>query len=121
MISLSSSIPVFFGNIDLSPIILVIRIVVVLVLLLFTAVHSVALVCELNTHSLPSSFHIPSIMSSQSLLRSRDGVFKKIKDVGEDFAISLVYLLQGDMDNLPLSFHASLEEQWDNEEETEEI
>ncbi|MBW0545906.1 hypothetical protein O181_085621, partial [Austropuccinia psidii MF-1] len=48
-------------------------------------------------------------------------VFKEIKDVGEDVAISSLHLLQGDMDLPPLSFHASLEEQWDDEEEPEEI
>ncbi|MBW0493921.1 hypothetical protein O181_033636 [Austropuccinia psidii MF-1] len=60
-------------------------------------------------------------MPSQSLLKSRDEVFKKTKDVGEDVAISSLHLFQGDMDLPPLSFHASLEEQWDEEEEPEEI
>ncbi|MBW0465721.1 hypothetical protein O181_005436 [Austropuccinia psidii MF-1] len=41
-----------------------------------------------------------------------------IKDVGEDVAISSAHLFQGDID---LSFHSSLEEQWDEEEELEEI
>ncbi|MBW0548084.1 hypothetical protein O181_087799 [Austropuccinia psidii MF-1] len=60
-------------------------------------------------------------MPSQSLLKSRDEVFKEIKDVGEDVAISSLHLFQGDMDLPRLSFHASLEEQWDEEEEPEEI
>ncbi|MBW0508733.1 hypothetical protein O181_048448 [Austropuccinia psidii MF-1] len=60
-------------------------------------------------------------MNSQSLLQSRDKVFKEIRDVGEDVAISSLQLFQGDMDLPPLSFHASLEEQWDEEEEPEEI
>ncbi|MBW0476794.1 hypothetical protein O181_016509 [Austropuccinia psidii MF-1] len=60
-------------------------------------------------------------MPSQSLLKSRDEVFKDIKDVGEDFAISSLHLFQGDMDLPPLSFHASLEEKWDEEKEPEEI
>ncbi|MBW0561558.1 hypothetical protein O181_101273, partial [Austropuccinia psidii MF-1] len=47
--------------------------------------------------------------------------FKEIKDVGEDVAISSLHLFQGDMDLPTLSFHASLEEQWDEEEEPEEI
>ncbi|MBW0497413.1 hypothetical protein O181_037128 [Austropuccinia psidii MF-1] len=55
---------------------------------LATAVNSVALVGKLKTPSLPSSVHIHSIMPSQSLLKSGDEVFKEIKDVGEDFAIS---------------------------------
>ncbi|MBW0503474.1 hypothetical protein O181_043189 [Austropuccinia psidii MF-1] len=60
-------------------------------------------------------------MPSQSLLKLRDEVFKEIKDVGEDVAISSLHLFQGDMELPPLSLHASLEEQWDAEEETEEI
>ncbi|MBW0561012.1 hypothetical protein O181_100727 [Austropuccinia psidii MF-1] len=50
-----------------------------------------------------------------------DEVFKEIKDVGEDVAISLLHLFQGDIDFPPLSFHSSLKEQWDEEEEPEEI
>ncbi|MBW0536185.1 hypothetical protein O181_075900 [Austropuccinia psidii MF-1] len=86
-----------------------------------TAVNSVALVDELNTPSLPPSVHIPSIIPSQTLLPSRDEVFKDIKDVGEDVAISSIHLIQGDMDLPCLSFNASLQEQWDEEEEPEEI
>ncbi|MBW0488280.1 hypothetical protein O181_027995 [Austropuccinia psidii MF-1] len=56
-----------------------------------------------------------------SLLPLRHEVFKEIKDVGEDVAISSLHLFQGDMDLPPLFFHASLEEQWDEEEEPEEI
>ncbi|MBW0467762.1 hypothetical protein O181_007477 [Austropuccinia psidii MF-1] len=52
-----------------------------------------------------------------SLLPLRDEVFKEIKDV----AISSLHPFQGDMDLSPLSFHASLEEQWDEEEDPEEI
>ncbi|MBW0483391.1 hypothetical protein O181_023106 [Austropuccinia psidii MF-1] len=88
---------------------------------LATAVNIVYLIGELKTPSLPSSFHIPSIMPSPSLLQSRDEVFKDIKDAGEYFSISSLHLFQGDMDLPPLSFHASLEEQWDEEEEPEEI
>ncbi|MBW0514770.1 hypothetical protein O181_054485 [Austropuccinia psidii MF-1] len=82
---------------------------------------SVALVDELKTPFLPLSVHIPSIMPSQSLFPSRDEVFKEIKDVGEYVAISSLHLFQVDMNLPPLSFHASLEEQWDEEEEAEEI
>ncbi|MBW0482685.1 hypothetical protein O181_022400 [Austropuccinia psidii MF-1] len=60
-------------------------------------------------------------MPSQSLLESRDEVFKEIKDVGEDNAISSLHLFHGDMNLPPLSFHTTLEEQWNNEEEPEEI
>ncbi|MBW0496948.1 hypothetical protein O181_036663 [Austropuccinia psidii MF-1] len=87
---------------------------------LATSVSSVFLVGELKTPSLPSSVHILSIIPSQSLLQLRDEVFKEITDVGEAVAISSLHLFQGDMDLPPLSFHASLEEQWDEEEETEE-
>ncbi|MBW0584846.1 hypothetical protein O181_124561 [Austropuccinia psidii MF-1] len=76
-----------------------------------TAVNSVSLVSELKTPSLPHSVHIPSIIPSQSLLPSRDKVFKEIKHVGEDVAISSFHLFQGDMNPPHLSFHASLEEQ----------
>ncbi|MBW0511988.1 hypothetical protein O181_051703 [Austropuccinia psidii MF-1] len=48
-----------------------------------TAVNSVSLAGELKTPSLP-----PSVIPSQSLLLSRDEVFKDIKDVVEDVAIS---------------------------------
>ncbi|MBW0471042.1 hypothetical protein O181_010757 [Austropuccinia psidii MF-1] len=82
-----------------------------------TSVNSVALFGEVKTTSIPSSVHISSIMLSQSLLPSRDEISKEIKDV----AISSLYLFQGDMDLPTLSFHASLEEYWDEEEEKEEI
>ncbi|MBW0497499.1 hypothetical protein O181_037214 [Austropuccinia psidii MF-1] len=88
---------------------------------LATAVKSISLVGELKTPSLPSSAHIPSIIPSQSVLLSRDEVLKEIKNVGEDIAISSLNLFQGDMDLPPLSFNASLEEQWGEEEEPEEI
>ncbi|MBW0589081.1 hypothetical protein O181_128796 [Austropuccinia psidii MF-1] len=86
-----------------------------------TSVNSVALVGELKTPSLHPSVHIPSIIPSQSLLPSRDEVFKEMKDVGEDVSISSLQLFQGDMDLPPLSLHASLEEKWDEEEEPKEI
>ncbi|MBW0541275.1 hypothetical protein O181_080990 [Austropuccinia psidii MF-1] len=88
---------------------------------LATAVNIVSLVGERKTPSLPFYNHIPSNIPSQSLLQSRDEVFKEIKDVGEDFSISSLHLFQGDMDFPPLSFHAFLEEQWDEEEEPEEV
>ncbi|MBW0475386.1 hypothetical protein O181_015101 [Austropuccinia psidii MF-1] len=46
---------------------------------------------------------------------------QEIKDVGEVAAISSIHLLQWDMDLFPLSFHASLEEHWDEEEDPKEI
>ncbi|MBW0498040.1 hypothetical protein O181_037755 [Austropuccinia psidii MF-1] len=44
-----------------------------------------------------------------------------MKYFGEDVSIHSLNLSQGYMDLPPLSFHASLEEQWDEEEELEEI
>ncbi|MBW0539612.1 hypothetical protein O181_079327 [Austropuccinia psidii MF-1] len=56
-----------------------------------------------------------------SLASSRDEVFKEIQDVGEDNSISSLHLFFGNMD-LPLSsYHDSLEELWDKEEEPEEV
>ncbi|MBW0503772.1 hypothetical protein O181_043487 [Austropuccinia psidii MF-1] len=78
---------------------------------LATYVNRVALVGELKTSSIPSSYHIPSIIPSQSLLQSRDEVFKKIKYVGEDVTISSLHLFQGDLELPSLSYHASLEEE----------
>ncbi|MBW0512812.1 hypothetical protein O181_052527 [Austropuccinia psidii MF-1] len=60
-------------------------------------------------------------MPSQSLITSTYEVFKEIKDIGEDVAIYSLHLFQGYMDLPPLSLHASLEEQGDEEEEKEEI
>ncbi|MBW0505161.1 hypothetical protein O181_044876 [Austropuccinia psidii MF-1] len=88
---------------------------------LAAAVNSVGLFGELKTSSLPSSVHIPSIKPSQSLFQSRYQVLKEMKDVGEDVAISSLNLFKGDMDLPPLSFHASLEEKCDEEEEPVEI
>ncbi|MBW0540857.1 hypothetical protein O181_080572 [Austropuccinia psidii MF-1] len=88
---------------------------------LVTDVNSVALIGELKTPSLLSSVQILSIMPSQSLLESRDEGFKEIKDVGEDVSICSLNLLHGEMYLPHLCFHASLEEQWDEEEEPKEI
>ncbi|MBW0461244.1 hypothetical protein O181_000959 [Austropuccinia psidii MF-1] len=44
-----------------------------------------------------------------------------MKDFGEDVDISSINLFKGDMDLPPLSFHASLEGNWDEEEEPEEV
>ncbi|MBW0531654.1 hypothetical protein O181_071369 [Austropuccinia psidii MF-1] len=47
-----------------------------------------ALVGDSRTPSFLSSVHIPSLNSPQSLLPSRDEVFKEIQDFGEDNPIS---------------------------------
>ncbi|MBW0479172.1 hypothetical protein O181_018887 [Austropuccinia psidii MF-1] len=56
-----------------------------------------------------------------SLLPSRDEFFKEIKDVGEDDAVSSLHLFFGNMELPPSSYHDSLEELWDEEEEPEEV
>ncbi|MBW0532735.1 hypothetical protein O181_072450 [Austropuccinia psidii MF-1] len=68
---------------------------------LATAANSVALVGEFKTPPLPPSVHIPSVMLSKSLLKSRDDIFKEIKGVGEDVAISSLHLFHWDMDLPP--------------------
>ncbi|MBW0515184.1 hypothetical protein O181_054899 [Austropuccinia psidii MF-1] len=80
-----------------------------------------ALVGDSRTTSFPSTVHIPSLNSYQSLLSSRDKVLKDIQDVGEDNSVSSLHLFFGDMDLPPSSYHDSLEELWDEEEEPEEV
>ncbi|MBW0566430.1 hypothetical protein O181_106145 [Austropuccinia psidii MF-1] len=80
-----------------------------------------ALVGDSRTPSFPSSVHIPSLNSHPSLPSSRDEVFKEIKDVGEDNSVSSLYLFLGNMDLPPSSYHNSLEELWDEEEEPKEV
>ncbi|MBW0554669.1 hypothetical protein O181_094384, partial [Austropuccinia psidii MF-1] len=80
-----------------------------------------ALVGDSRTLSFPSSVHIPSLNSHQSLLSSRDEGFKEIQDVGEDNSVSSLHLFFGNMDLTYSSYHDSLEELWDEEEEPEEI
>ncbi|MBW0533387.1 hypothetical protein O181_073102 [Austropuccinia psidii MF-1] len=79
-----------------------------------------ALVGDSRTPSFPSSVHIPSINSPQSLPLSGDEVFKEIQDFGEDNSVSSLHLFFGSMDLPPSSDHDSLEELWDEEEEPEE-
>ncbi|MBW0581243.1 hypothetical protein O181_120958, partial [Austropuccinia psidii MF-1] len=86
-----------------------------------TAKSCAALVGDSRTLSIPSSVHIPSLNSHQSLPLSGDEVFKEIQDVGEDNSVSSLHLLFGNMDLPPSSYHDSLEELWDEEEEPEEI
>ncbi|MBW0506609.1 hypothetical protein O181_046324 [Austropuccinia psidii MF-1] len=80
-----------------------------------------ALVFASRAPSFPSSVNIPSLNSHQSLLSSRDEVFKDIVDVGEDSSVSSLHLFFGNMDLPPSSYHDSLEKLWDEEEESEEI
>ncbi|MBW0561620.1 hypothetical protein O181_101335 [Austropuccinia psidii MF-1] len=80
-----------------------------------------ALVGDSRTPSFPSSVHIPSLNSHQSLLSSKDEVFKDIQHVGEDNSVSSIHLFFGNMDLPSSSYHDSLEELWDEEEEPEEV
>ncbi|MBW0581882.1 hypothetical protein O181_121597 [Austropuccinia psidii MF-1] len=48
-------------------------------------------------------------------------VFKEIQDFGEDNSISSLHLFFGNINLSPSSYHDSLEELWDEEEEPEEI
>ncbi|MBW0495288.1 hypothetical protein O181_035003 [Austropuccinia psidii MF-1] len=78
------------------------------------------LVVYSRTQSFPPSVHIPSLKSNTSLMSSRDELFKEIQDVGEDNSVSLLHLFFGNMDLPPSSYHDSLEELCDEEEEPEE-
>ncbi|MBW0536922.1 hypothetical protein O181_076637 [Austropuccinia psidii MF-1] len=80
-----------------------------------------ALVGHSRKPSFPSSVHIPSLNSPQSLLSPRDEVCKEIKDFGEDNSVSSHHLFFGNLDRPPSSYHDSLEELWDEEEEPEQI
>ncbi|MBW0484719.1 hypothetical protein O181_024434 [Austropuccinia psidii MF-1] len=80
-----------------------------------------ALVGDSRTPSFPSSVHIPSLYSHQSLLLSRNEVFKEVQDVGEDTSASSLHHFFKNMEIPPLSYHDSLEELCNEEEEPEEI
>ncbi|MBW0489101.1 hypothetical protein O181_028816 [Austropuccinia psidii MF-1] len=86
-----------------------------------SAKSSSALVDDSRIPSFPSFVHIPYLNSHQSLLSSRDEVFKEIQDVGEDNSVSSLNLFFGNMELAPSSYHDSPEEFWDEEEEPEEI
>ncbi|MBW0502225.1 hypothetical protein O181_041940 [Austropuccinia psidii MF-1] len=80
-----------------------------------------ALVGDCRTPSFPSSVHIISLNSHLSLLSSRDEVLKDIQDFGEGSSVSSLHLFFGNTDLPTLSYHDSLEELWDEEEEPEEV
>ncbi|MBW0589264.1 hypothetical protein O181_128979 [Austropuccinia psidii MF-1] len=87
----------------------------------FSAKSCAALVGDSRTTSFPTSVHMPSLNSHQSLLSSTDEVFKEIQDIGEDNSVSSLHLFFGNMDLPPSSYCDSLEELWDEEEEPKEI
>ncbi|MBW0491788.1 hypothetical protein O181_031503 [Austropuccinia psidii MF-1] len=76
-----------------------------------------ALVGDSRTPSFPSSVHIPPINSRQSLPLSGKGVSKEIQDVVEDNSVSSLHLFFWNMDLPPSSYHDSLEELRNDEEE----
>ncbi|MBW0463220.1 hypothetical protein O181_002935 [Austropuccinia psidii MF-1] len=61
----------------------------------------VALGGDSRTPLFPSSVHIPSLNSHQSLLSSRDEVFKEIRNFGEDNSVYSLHLFFGNMDLPP--------------------
>ncbi|MBW0525798.1 hypothetical protein O181_065513 [Austropuccinia psidii MF-1] len=76
-----------------------------------------AIVGDSKTPSLPSSIHIPSLNYHMSLPSSGDEVFKEIQDVGEESSVSSLHLFFGNTDLPPSSYHESLEELLDEEED----
>ncbi|MBW0509029.1 hypothetical protein O181_048744 [Austropuccinia psidii MF-1] len=87
----------------------------------YSAKSCAALVGDSRTPSIPSSVHIPSLNSHQLLPSSRDEVFKEIQNVGEDNSVSSLHLFVVNMDLPPSSYHDSLEEFRDEEEDPEEM
>ncbi|MBW0576894.1 hypothetical protein O181_116609, partial [Austropuccinia psidii MF-1] len=70
------------------------------------------------------NYYDPSKSSSNDFSSSKlcaALLFKEIQDVGEDNSVSSLHLFFGNMDLPPSSYHDSLEELWDEEEEPEEI
>ncbi|MBW0587764.1 hypothetical protein O181_127479 [Austropuccinia psidii MF-1] len=60
-------------------------------------------------------------LSHQSLLFSKDKVFKENEDIEEDNSVCSLHLFFGNMDLPPSSYHDSMEELWDEEEQPEDI
>ncbi|MBW0482822.1 hypothetical protein O181_022537 [Austropuccinia psidii MF-1] len=69
----------------------------------------------------PSNSCSNDFSSAKSSAALVDEVFKEIQDFGEDNSVSSLHLFFGNMDLPPSSYHDSLEELWDEEEEPEEI
>ncbi|MBW0509738.1 hypothetical protein O181_049453 [Austropuccinia psidii MF-1] len=72
-------------------------------------------------NSFSNDFSCAKSCSALSLISSGDEVFKEIQDFGEDNSVSSLHLFFGKMDLPPSSYHDSLEELWNEEEEPEEI
>ncbi|MBW0534053.1 hypothetical protein O181_073768, partial [Austropuccinia psidii MF-1] len=80
-----------------------------------------ALVCGSRTTLFSSSVHVPSLNFHQILLSFRDEVFKEIEEVGEDNSVSSLHLFFVNINLPPSSYHESLGELWDEEQEPEKI
>ncbi|MBW0482489.1 hypothetical protein O181_022204 [Austropuccinia psidii MF-1] len=80
-----------------------------------------ALVCYSRTPSFPFSVHIFSPNFKNYLPSSIVELSKEIEAVGEDNSISSINLFLGNVDLPPSSYHDSLEELRDEEEEKKEI
>ncbi|MBW0478583.1 hypothetical protein O181_018298 [Austropuccinia psidii MF-1] len=69
----------------------------------------------------PSKSFSNDFASAKSCAALVDEVLKEIQDSGEDNSVSSLHLFFGNMDLPPPSYHDSLDELWDEEEEPEEI
>ncbi|MBW0588820.1 hypothetical protein O181_128535, partial [Austropuccinia psidii MF-1] len=69
----------------------------------------------------PSKSFSNYFSSAKSRAALVDEVFKDIQDVGEDNSVSSLHLIFVNMHLPPSSYHDSLEELWDEEEDPEEI
>ncbi|MBW0503887.1 hypothetical protein O181_043602 [Austropuccinia psidii MF-1] len=69
----------------------------------------------------PSKSFSNNVSSAKSCAALVDEVFKEIQDVVEDNSVSSLHLFFGNMDLPPSSYHDSLEELWDEEEEPEAV
>ncbi|MBW0527289.1 hypothetical protein O181_067004, partial [Austropuccinia psidii MF-1] len=86
-----------------------------------SATSCAALVGDSGTHSFQYFVHIPYLNFHPSLLSSRDEVLEEIQDVGEDNSVFSLHLFLGNMDLPPSTYHDSLEELWDDQEEPEDV
>ncbi|MBW0535099.1 hypothetical protein O181_074814 [Austropuccinia psidii MF-1] len=71
--------------------------------------------------SFSNGFSYARSCAALSLLSSRDEVFKEIQDVGEDSSVSSFHLFFGSMDLPSSSYHDSLVDLWDEEEDPQDV
>ncbi|MBW0500986.1 hypothetical protein O181_040701 [Austropuccinia psidii MF-1] len=94
------------------------QILSVIIFLLPNHVQLWLVILEHNNFHLLSVF-LPSIPIHHYCPRYE--VFEEIQDVGEDNSLSSLHLFFGNMDLPPSSYHDSLEDLWDEQEEPEEV